>query len=290
MQPLLDPALWVGIALGWIVFHYGQRIRAIRRKRMQPYAEAEAPRGIDYADVRTGLYQHGVPADTPLHAALALSALDCEREGFYHDRLDLLPPEAPQATRFLARFAARHRITGPAEWATQLNELRHGGHRRQIAAMRELVARLLGQRDALGHATDPDALNDWLRELAFTYGPLHALRERQFRGLLEHPERWQRMHGLAYDLSRMVLYYRAGVRRGYIDQAQAIEQIERLAQTAASAYTDWSSFEKDLLCTAAFVEDDAASIVVAAQRLRDDPASPWKVLSWPSVATAYAQD
>jgi hypothetical protein len=278
---LLDPVLWIGLLGGWAIFAGGQRLRArfASQAGKKIVNEADPPRGIDFADVREGLYLHGAPPDTPLHWAVALSALDCEREHFYHDRLDLLPPDAPQAARFMTRFASRHQIVTPGAWAARLRWLREGGHHRDIAVMRELMATLVSDRKT----QDPASLENWLSAFSRTYGSLQSTRERQFRQLLEQPDRWQRMSGLAHDASHMVRYYRAGFRLGYIDEGEATRRIEEVAQAVAQHYTDWHSFETDLLLATAFVEGDMAGAQAAALRLRADAQAPWRVLSWPVV-------
>jgi hypothetical protein len=276
---LLDPALWVGLLAGWAIFASVQRLYARFGRRGEKAGErsTDPPRGINLVDVREGLYQHGPPADTPVQWAIALSALDCERERFYHDRLDLLPPDARQAARFMARFASRHEINSPAAWTMRLRWLREGGHRRDIALIRALMSRL-----ARGEQThDAGSTGDWLSAFSHTYGPLRGMREQQFRALREQPDRWRRLNGLAYDASRMVLYYRAGCRLGYVAEAEARTRIEEVAQEVAMHYADWQDFETDLLLTAGFVEDNAASAQTAALRLRAAGNAPWQVLTWP---------
>lgn len=273
MAALLDPALWVGLFAGIAILHSAQKLRA----RFRPARVSTAPnppRGIDYADVRNAFYEQGPPKNTPLQSAIALSALDCEREHFYHDRFDLLPPDAPQAERFLARFALRHGIATASDWSARVRWLQQGGHRREFAMLRELVTRLIGQHD-------PDTLDHWLNELAATYGAMQSLRTQQFHRLLHQSESRQLKLGPAYDLGKLVLYYRAGVRLGYTDRAQAEEHISKLGRIAAGYYTDWSPFERDLLAMTAFVEDDSAKTQAAAHRLHAQANAPWQVLAWP---------
>jgi hypothetical protein len=280
IEALLDPALWVGLAAGIAILHSVQRLRARFRPAHAPTV-ADPPRGIDYADVRHGFYEQGPPTNTPLQSAVALSALDCERERFYHDRFDLLPPDAPQAERFLARFALQHRIATAPEWSAHVRWLRQGGYRREFALLRELVTRLIGQYAATGPTHDPDALDHWLSELAATYGPLQPLRTQQFHRLLNQPESRQLDLGPAYDIGKLVLYYRAGVRLGYMDRAQAEACIDELGGVAAAYYTDWQHFERDLLEMTTFVESNSADAQAAAHRLHAQADGPWQVLPWP---------
>jgi len=271
------------LLLGWAVCARWRqiRLRFAGNGKQKTVANEDPPRGIDFADVRTGLYHRDAPLDTSLNWAIALSAVDCEREHFYHDRLDLLPTDASQAARFMTRFATRHHISTPAAWAARISWLQEGGNSREIALLREFLVTLQSTR-----AIDP--LANWLSAFSSTYGLLQATRALQFRQLLERPDRWQSMRGLAYDVSRMVLYYRAGVRLGYIDETEASKRIEQIGHAIAMHYTNWQSFEIDLLLTTELINDDTSSAQAAALRLRADRHAPWHILSWPVVLKPHA--